>query len=30
TLRFGKNWKSDPSLPVETRFPDYPHIEIPR
>ncbi|WP_337239073.1 M15 family metallopeptidase [Proteus faecis] len=29
-LRFGKNWKSDPSLPVETRFPDYPHIEIPR
>ncbi len=29
-LRFGKNWKSDPSLPIETRFPDYPHIEIPR
>ncbi len=29
-LRFGKNWKSDPNLPVETRFPDYPHIEIPR
>lgn len=30
TLRFGKNWKSDPNLPVETRFPDYPHIEISR
>lgn len=30
TLRFGKNWKSDPNLPVETRFTDYPHIEIPR
>ncbi|EML1872400.1 TPA: M15 family metallopeptidase [Proteus mirabilis] len=30
TLRFGKNWKSDPCLPVETRFHDYPHIEIPR
>lgn len=29
-LRFGKNWKSDPNLPVETNFPDYPHIEIPR
>ncbi|MCT8230143.1 M15 family metallopeptidase [Proteus terrae] len=29
-LRFGKNWKIDPSLPVETRFPDYPHIEIQR
>ncbi len=28
TLRFGKNWKSDPNLPVETSFPDYPHIEI--
>lgn len=28
TLRFGKNWKSDPNLPVETRFPDYPHIEV--
>lgn len=30
TLHFGKNWKSDPSLPVETGFPDYPHIEILR
>ncbi len=30
TLRFGKNWKSDPSLAVETGFPDYPHIEISR
>lgn len=30
TLRFGKNWKSDPSLAVETGFPDYPHVEIPR
>ncbi|MET4877349.1 M15 family metallopeptidase [Morganella morganii] len=29
-LRFGKNWQSDPSLPVQTRFPDYPHVEIPR
>lgn len=29
-LRFGKNWKNDPSLPVETKFPDYPHVEIPR
>lgn len=29
-LRFGKNWQSDPSLPGQTRFPDYPHVEIPR
>ncbi|WP_163637760.1 M15 family metallopeptidase [Morganella morganii] len=29
-LRFGKNWQSDPSLPVQTRFHDYPHVEIPR
>ncbi len=29
-LRFGKNWQSDPSLPVQTKFPDYPHVEIPR
>ncbi len=29
-LRFGKNWTHDPSLPVNTRFPDYPHVEIPR
>lgn len=29
-LRFGKNWKNDPSLPVQTKFPDYPHVEIPR
>lgn len=29
-LRFGKNWTNDPSLPVKTNFPDYPHVEIPR
>ncbi|MCD2528295.1 M15 family peptidase [Providencia huaxiensis] len=29
-LRFGKNWTHDPSLPVKTKFPDYPHVEIPR
>ncbi len=29
-LRFGKNWTNDPSLPVKTTFPDYPHVEIPR
>ncbi|MCB4853495.1 M15 family metallopeptidase [Providencia rettgeri] len=29
-LRFGKNWTHDPSLPVKTNFPDYPHVEIPR
>lgn len=29
-LRFGKNWKNDPSLPGQTKFPDYPHVEIPR
>ncbi|HAS8353864.1 TPA: M15 family peptidase [Vibrio vulnificus] len=29
-LRFGKNWQSDPSLPGQTKFPDYPHVEIPR
>lgn len=29
-LRFGKNWTHDPSLPVKTSFPDYPHVEIPR
>ncbi|EKT55477.1 M15 family metallopeptidase [Providencia sneebia] len=28
-LRFGINWKSDPSLPIETKFIDCPHIEIP-
>ncbi|EES9562135.1 TPA: M15 family metallopeptidase [Escherichia coli] len=28
-LRFGINWKSDPSLPIETKFIDAPHIEIP-
>lgn len=28
-LRFGINWKNDPSLPVETKFIDAPHIEIP-
>ncbi|EOF5041034.1 M15 family peptidase [Providencia rettgeri] len=30
SLRFGKNWTHDPSLPVKTTFPDYPHVEIPR
>lgn len=29
-LRFGKNWAHDPSLPITTRFIDYPHVEIPR
>nr|ELR5228519.1 M15 family metallopeptidase [Providencia rettgeri] len=29
-LRFGKNWTHDPSLPITTRFIDYPHVEIPR
>ncbi|CAB5646066.1 M15 family metallopeptidase [Providencia hangzhouensis] len=29
-LRFGKNWTHDPSLPIKTRFIDYPHVEIPR
>lgn len=29
-LRFGVNWKSDPSLPIETKFIDAPHVEIPR
>ena len=28
-LRFGINWKNGPSLPIETRFIDAPHIEIP-
>lgn len=28
-LRFGINWKDDPFLPIETRFIDAPHIEIP-
>lgn len=28
-LRFGINWKNDPSLPIETKFIDAPHIEIP-
>lgn len=28
TLRFGINWKSDPSLPIETKFIDAPHIEL--
>lgn len=27
-LRFGINWKSDPSLPIETKFIDAPHIEL--
>ena len=29
-LRFGVNWKSDPDLPIETKFIDAPHIEIPK
>lgn len=29
-LRFGVNWKSDPSLPIETKFIDAPHVEIPK
>lgn len=29
-LRFGINWKSDPSLPIDTKFIDAPHVEIPR
>lgn len=29
-LRFGKNWQSDPALLGQTKFPDYPHVEIPR
>lgn len=28
-LRFGINWTNDPSLPIETRFIDAPHVEIP-
>lgn len=28
-LRFGINWKNDPSLPIETKFIDSPHVEIP-
>ncbi|WP_213354695.1 M15 family metallopeptidase [Citrobacter freundii] len=28
-LRFGINWKNDPSLPIETKFIDATHIEIP-
>lgn len=28
-LRFGINWKNDPALPIETKFIDAPHIEIP-
>ncbi|OAT34879.1 M15 family metallopeptidase [Proteus myxofaciens] len=28
-LRFGINWKNDPSLPIETKFIDCPHVEIP-
>ena len=29
-LRFGVNWKSDPTLPSSTKFIDAPHIEIPK
>ncbi|EBC5894661.1 M15 family peptidase [Salmonella enterica subsp. enterica serovar Infantis] len=28
-LRFGINWKHDPSLPIETKFIDAPHVEMP-
>ncbi|MDF3736514.1 M15 family metallopeptidase [Enterobacter hormaechei] len=28
-LRFGINWKNDPALPIETKFIDAPHVEIP-
>ena len=28
TLRFGINWKNDPSLPIETKFIDAPHVEL--
>jgi len=28
-LRYGINWKNDPSLPIETKFIDAPHVEIP-
>ena len=28
-LRFGINWKNDPSLPIEAKFIDCPHVEIP-
>lgn len=28
-LRFGINWKNDPLLPIETKFIDAPHVEIP-
>lgn len=27
-LRFGINWKNDPSLPIETKFIDAPHVEL--
>lgn len=27
-VRFGINWKNDPSLPIETKFIDAPHIEL--
>lgn len=30
TLRFGINWKNDPTLPIETKFVDAPHVELPR
>lgn len=29
-LRFGVNWKHDPTLPIETKFVDAPHIELPK
>lgn len=30
SLRFGVNWKNDPTLPIETKFVDAPHVELPR
>ncbi len=27
-LRFGINWKSDPTLPSATKFIDAPHVEL--
>lgn len=29
-LRFGNNWQNNPSLPYTGKFPDWPHVEIPR
>ena len=29
-LRFGVNWKADPTLPISTKFIDAPHVEMPK